>query len=451
MSISEIVNIIIAVLSVTFFVCYAYQFFYILVPFIKKPKPHLPAVPHKFGILISARNEKVVIKNLIDSIKKQTYDQNLITIFVIADNCTDETAEICRAAGAVVYERNEPNKIGKGYALEFLYENIVRDFGDTAFDAYFVLDADNVLDPRYVEKMNQTFSDGYQVVTSYRNSKNYGDNWISAGYALWFLRESKYLNNSRMLMNTTCAVSGTGFMFDSAIIREVGGWKFFLLTEDIEFTVYNVVKGRKIGYSDAELYDEQPTTFAQSWRQRMRWTKGYIQVWGKFGGSLLKNIFSPKFSSCYDMTMTILPAMILSLLGVTTAVVASIVAICMQQYWEILLVWKHFGSMLLGSYILLSLIATITVITEWKKIRTTKFKKIFYIFTFPLFMLTYIPITFCALFKKVEWKPIVHSKATTIDQLIADEPEEQAEEATESTNDNAEEANTASENENQNA
>ena len=183
----------------------------------------------------------------------------------------------------------------------------------------------------------------------------------------------------------------------------------------------------------------------------MRWTKGYIQVWGKFGGSLLKNIFSPQFSSCYDMTMTILPAMILSLLGVTTAVVASIVAICMQQYWEILLVWKHFGSMLLGSYILLSLIATITVITEWKKIRTTKFKKIFYIFTFPLFMLTYIPITFCALFKKVEWKPIVHSKATTIDQLIADEPEEQAEEATESTNDNAEEANTSSENENQNA
>lgn len=269
--------------------------------------------------------------------------------------------------------------------------------------------------------MNQTFSDGYQVVTSYRNSKNYGDNWISAGYALWFLRESKYLNNSRMLLNTTCAVSGTGFMFDSAIIREVGGWKFFLLTEDIEFTVYNVVKGRKIGYSDAELYDEQPTTFAQSWRQRMRWTKGYIQVWGKFGGSLLKNIFSRKFTSCYDMTMTILPAMILSALEVVTTVVSSIVALCMQQYWEILWIWTGFLSMILGSYILLSLIAAITVITEWKKIRTTKLKKIFYIFTFPLFMLTYIPITFCALFKKVEWKPIVHNKATTIDQLISEE------------------------------
>lgn len=428
MTVSQIINIITSVIGILFFICYAYQFLYILVPFIKKSKPHAPAVPHRFGILISARNEKIVIKNLIDSIQKQTYDQNLITVFVVADNCTDETAQIAREAGAVVYERNDLTKIGKGYALEFLYENIVRDYGDTAFDAYFVIDADNVLDPRYIEKMNQTFSDGYQVVTSYRNSKNYGDNWISAGYALWFLRESKYLNNSRMLLNTTCAVSGTGFMFDSAIIREVGGWKFFLLTEDIEFTVYNVVKGRKIGYSDAELYDEQPTTFAQSWRQRMRWTKGYIQVWGKFGGALLKNIFSRKFTSCYDMTMTILPAMILSVLGVTATVVGSIVALCMQQYWQILWIWKSFLSMILGSYLLLAFISSVTVITEWKKIRTTKFKKIFYIFTFPLFMLTYIPITFCAFFKKVEWKPIVHNKATTIDQLIEEEPQETTDE-----------------------
>ncbi len=428
MTVSQIINIITEVVGILFFICYAYQFFYIVVPFIKKSKPHVPAVPHKFGILISARNEKIVIKNLIDSIQKQTYDQDLITVFVVADNCTDETAQIAREAGAVVYERNDLTKIGKGYALEFLYENIVKDYGDTAFDAYFVIDADNVLDPRYIEKMNQTFSDGYQVVTSYRNSKNYGDNWISAGYALWFLRESKYLNNSRMLLNTTCAVSGTGFMFDSAIIREVGGWKFFLLTEDIEFTVYNVVKGRKIGYSDAELYDEQPTTFAQSWRQRMRWTKGYIQVWGKFGGALLKNIFSRKFTSCYDMTMTILPAMILSVLGVTATVVGSIVALCMQQYWQILWIWKSFLSMLLSSYLLLAFIASVTVITEWKKIRTTKFKKIFYVFTFPLFMLTYIPITFCAFFKKVEWKPIVHNKATTIDQLIEEEPQETTDE-----------------------
>ena len=65
---------------------------------------------------------------------------------------------------------------------------------DRLFDGYFVFDADNVLEESYIAEMNRTFSDGYEVVTSYRNSKNYGDNWISAGYALWFLRESQFLN-----------------------------------------------------------------------------------------------------------------------------------------------------------------------------------------------------------------------------------------------------------------
>lgn len=54
-----------------------------------------------------------------------------------------------------------------------------------------VFDADNLLSEDYISRMNETFSDGYRIITSYRNSKNYGDNWISAGYALWFLRRGK--------------------------------------------------------------------------------------------------------------------------------------------------------------------------------------------------------------------------------------------------------------------
>lgn len=114
--------------------------------------------------------------------------------------------------------------------------------------------------------MNETFSDGYRIITSYRNSKNYGDNWISAGYALWFLREAKYLNNARYLLGTSCAVSGTGFMFSREILKSCGGWPFHLLVEDIEFTIHNIVSGEKVGYCPrAVLYDEQPTKFSQSW------------------------------------------------------------------------------------------------------------------------------------------------------------------------------------------
>lgn len=90
------------VLAVMFFICYAYQAFYILVPFIIKPKPHKRAKLHRFAVLISARNEQAVIGNLIDSINRQTYPGELVTVFVVADNCTDDTARIAREHGAVV-------------------------------------------------------------------------------------------------------------------------------------------------------------------------------------------------------------------------------------------------------------------------------------------------------------------------------------------------------------
>ena len=131
--------------------------------------------------------------------------------------------------------------------------------------------------------MNKVFSNGHRIVTGYRNSKNYGTNWISSGYALWFIRESKYLNNSRMLCNTSCAIGGTGFLVHREVLLNSDGWKFFFLTEDIQFTVHNILEGESIAYcNEAVLYDEQPTTFAQSWKQRMRWAKGFIQVSKKY-------------------------------------------------------------------------------------------------------------------------------------------------------------------------
>ena len=95
------------------------------------------------------------------------------------------------------------------------------------------------------------------MITSYRSSKNYGGNWISAGYALWFLRESRYLNHARNIIHFSCAVSGTGFFFSRKIADEINGWPYHLLTEDIEFSVDQITKGIKIAFCEkAVLYDE---------------------------------------------------------------------------------------------------------------------------------------------------------------------------------------------------
>ena len=172
-------------------VCYLYQFVYVLVVLFKKDNtPQQPAVLHRFGVVIAARNERVVLPNLIRSIQEQSYPRELVDIFVVADNCTDDTAQVAREMGAVVYERCNPQQVGKGYALDFAFHRIAQDYGNQYHDAFLVFDADNLLDEHYIEEMNKTFSQGYRVITSYRNSKNYATNWITAGYSLWFLREA---------------------------------------------------------------------------------------------------------------------------------------------------------------------------------------------------------------------------------------------------------------------
>lgn len=401
------------VLWIFFVICYAYQMYYIAVPFIKEDRPHKQVKENKYAVLISARNESAVIRNLIESINSQTYPSELVDVFVVADNCTDNTADIARDCGAIVYERFDNVYVGKGYALNYVLCKIKKDHDASQYDGYFVFDADNVLDPHYIEEMNKSFSDGYEILTSYRNSKNYGDSWISAGYGLWFLRESKYLNYSRMLLNTSCAISGTGFMFSRKIAERIDGWKYYLLTEDIEFTVDHVLSGYKIGFcKDAVLYDEQPNRFDQSVRQRMRWAKGYFQVFCNYGSKLIKSTLKGNSFSCYDMSMSILPAVVYTMCTLTingaAALAGILTGISIKPVIDALI------GCIVGIYLTMYIIGVITTVTEWKNIYTTTYKKIMYTFTFPVFMMTYVPITVVALFKKVEWKPIIHSRAKSL-------------------------------------
>ena len=396
-----------AVISALFFICYTYQFLYIPLVLAKKSKPLAsPSKAHHYAVLIAARNEENVISGLLDSLRAQTYDMSLVTVFVAADNCTDSTAAIARAHGAVVYERFNQLNVGKGYALDFLLQHIGADY-PAGFDGYFVFDADNILAPDYIERMNEMFSNGHEIVTSYRNSKNFGGNWISAGYALWFLRESRYLNGARTRLGSSAAVGGTGFLFSQRILNESHGWRFYLLTEDIEFSVYHILRGEKIAICEsAVLYDEQPTDFRQSCRQRLRWAKGYVQVFLRYGGQLLRGAARGNWS-CFDMSMSILPAFVLTSLCLLANITLTVLGL-MQGAG----VWFAIRSLLecMGSILAtLLVLGGITTVTEWHRIHATTAQKLVYTLTFPLFMLTYLPISLAALFMKVEWKPIHHS------------------------------------------
>ena len=400
------------------FLCYSYQIFYTIVPFSLKPKRHKqPIKMNRIAIFIAARNEESVIGELLKSIENQDYDKKYLQTIVIADNCTDKTAEIARSFGATVFERFNKEKIGKGYALDYAIDSLQKENKWKEIDGVIVLDADNLLRENYVTEMNKTFSDGYEAMTSYRNSKNYGDNWISAGYGLWYIRESKFLHYARMLLDSSCAISGTGFLVSRRLLDRFNGWKFYLLTEDIEFSIFSVLQGVKIGCCiNAELYDEQPVTFKQSYKQRLRWSKGFFQVWQKHGKELVRGIFKHRKFAFFDMTMNIMPAFVLTVTMLTTSITAILFGIFgwgdPSPVVESLLGYIGF------TYSIMFLMGLITIISEWRKIHTSTARKIGFLFMFPIFMYTYIPISVIALFRPVAWEQIHHTRAKSLDDVI---------------------------------
>lgn len=402
------------VIAVAFFLLYIYQLFFVLVPFFKKDEPHKENKVHRFAVMISARNESNVIAQLVASLKKQDYPSDMFDVFVVADNCTDNTAEVARNAGAIVYERFNTEEVGKGYALDYLIGNIFEKYGKDHYDGFMVFDADNILDKGFISAMNRTFTDGYRIITSYRNSKNYGTNWISAGYALWFLRESKYLNYSRMLMHTSCAISGTGFLVHKDIIKKNDGWKCFLLTEDIQFSIKSVIEGETVGYcKDAVLYDEQPVSFSQAWTQRLRWARGFLQVFAHHGPELIRQVFKTGRFSCYDMAMTIFPSIFLSIATFLMNAIGITLAVCNgEDVTGLLMLAVHWC---INVYWMVFTLGMITTITERKQIHCSTKKKILYMFTFPIYLFSYVPISIAALFKQVKWEPIKHGNTCTIE------------------------------------
>ncbi len=416
MSALEFLQSVNQIIGILFLVCYAYQLLYVPVALWRRHRVTGPVPPRRYAVLISARNEESVIGQLIESVRRQDYPADMLSVFVVADNCTDRTAQVAADAGATVWQRKNLREVGKGYALNFLLARIRETFGDEHFDGYFVFDADNLLAPDYVSRMNEAFGPECRILTSYRNSKNYGDNWISAGYGLWFLRDAAFLNAPRARLGLSAVVSGTGYLFSREVMLRYNGWPFHSLSEDTEFTVDCLLRGEKIGYcGEAELYDEQPTRLRQSFRQRMRWCRGNMLVLLRHGGQLAGHFGGKGGASCLDLLMSMAPAILLTVFGTAAGLLATILEL--SNGGRVLPMMGAAAMSFAVPYLLLLVAGAITTATQWRHIRTTAWKKLLYTFTFPLFMATYVPITLCAMFGKVEWKPIEHRAAMSVREL----------------------------------
>ncbi|HIV17248.1 MAG TPA: glycosyltransferase family 2 protein [Candidatus Alectryocaccobium stercorigallinarum] len=410
-------DIIISTIGAVCGLLFAYQLIYAVIALFKKTPEFTAKRLCSYAILIAARNEEKVIGNLIESILSQDYPKELFKIFVVADNCSDKTAAAAKEHGAVVYERLNGEQKGKGYALNYLLKQIAIEHGLNSFDGYLVFDADNLLDESYLTEINKVFSNGYKICTSYRNSKNYGANWISAASGLWFIREARHLNHARMLLNISCLVSGTGYVMHRDIILRNGGWNFFSLTEDAEFSVDSIIKGETIGYCESAIfYDEQPTRLSDTVNQRLRWCKGMCQVLMKNRRELAEGLFCSRAVTFFDTIITLAPGIIFFSVCTLTALLMSCKCGWNIGYFipEII---ELTAPMLAGSYIMFYIMGLSVLITEHKKIYCNSRRAFLLLFAFPLFMLMYAPISVIALFAKVKWTPVRHTFACTSAQM----------------------------------
>ena len=261
--------------------------------FTKKKYPE-SNVFNRYGCIIPARNEENTVADLITSIRKTKYPQDKLDIFVIAHNCTDNTAKIAREHGAICYERFDDAHRTKGYALEFLFDRIEEDYGRMSFEGYFIFDADNLLKSDYITKMNDAFDSGEKIITSYRNTKNFDENWIASTYALHWIRSIRYNHRARSVLRLATNIQGTGFLFTNEIVKN--GWHYTSLTEDRALTADAVAQGYQITYqNDAMFYDEQPISLKVALRQRTRWAKGHLQAFVESGPYLFINVFLGKW------------------------------------------------------------------------------------------------------------------------------------------------------------
>ncbi len=375
-----------------------------------KDKPLLKNKKHKFMAIIPAHNEAGVVANLIESLKNQEYDKDLLDIYVIADNCTDDTAEVARKAGAIVYERFDETKKTKGFALQWFLNKKVEDGSD--YDAFCVFDADNIVMSDFIEQMNKKLCQGEEIVQGYRDIKNPTDSWVSAGYAIFYWTMNRFYHLARYNVGLSPLINGTGFMVKMDIVRQEG-WNTKTLTEDIEFSLKSIAKGRKLGWAvDAKVYDEQPIGFKQSWSQRSRWTVGHLQCVKYYTMDLLKGVVKNRTLMNFDGFLYILGIPMMLITFLLLAVNSVIFATGGMTGVELLF---NYGKYLFATFLLPIVTALIILILDRRPVKPM----IKGLLAYPLFLGSWILINLKCLVKpNVKWEKINHVRDIKIDEVV---------------------------------
>lgn len=395
------------------YVTFIYYFIISVFGFIRKNEKsaHEYEPSKSFACIVAAHNEQKVIANVVDSLLQQHYPKQLFDIYVIADNCSDNTAQIAAEHGAIVCERANATQRGKGYALEWMFGRIFA--MEKKYDAICIFDADNVVSPDFLPEMNKNFCNGQKIVQGYIDTKNPFDSLTTMFFAVSFWLNNRLVQMARYNLGLNCVLCGTGFAVSTDVLKDIG-WGATCLTEDLEFSMKAALNGYKITWAhEAVVYDEKPLTLSQSWKQRKRWMQGHSDCIFRFVGELVNKATRESSFLAFDCAMYLIQSYIFVVYYASlTVTIASYIA--SKGISEAL----ANAPMKYLSFILFTTVVGIITISLDKKLSPKVF---LYLFIYPIANLTWIPIIIQGFFdkNKKEWFHTAHVRNLNINDITS--------------------------------
>ncbi|MBQ2224229.1 MAG: glycosyltransferase family 2 protein [Oscillospiraceae bacterium] len=387
----------------------AFSFYFLIIALFawKRPRPYPKSRPRtRFACLIAARNEEAVIGALVESLRAQSYPAALYDIYVIPNNCTDDTEGAARAAGAQIFRCFEPVRC-KGDALHEAVSWLL----PRGYDAFCVFDADNLVHQDFLSHMNDAFCAGARVAKARMRVKNPGDSWVAGCYGLYFAMFDVFFNRPRAALGLSAKLVGTGFAVHREVLLRQGGWNTETIAEDAEFAAQCACRGERVWWvSEALTFDEAPASFRVSLTQRLRWCSGIQCVAREKLGGLVRALGRADEPRVIDM-MFFLCAPFVQVLSLVPGLLLFLDALLcgMAGGWMLFLA----GSLLLVGAGMIVLAAAAAVSFGYRGRGMIKS-----VLLFPLFMASWLPLQTAALAHPVRsWRPIRHSRALRVGEM----------------------------------
>lgn len=295
-------NVILTIIGIPFML----QLVFMLLFWLPKKKFPVNEKKGRICVFIPAHNEGDVIYDTVKRLfELQNYPKELFDVYVVAHNCTDDTAQKAREAGAKVFEFNDPDKSRHiaSYALKHGYEQILA--SGEEYDFVIRFDADNHANNDFFALMNDAYQAGCKIARPYESALNMTQNQFTKTCGLYYTFDSRFSSRVRERIHIDAHVNGPGSMVAFEIIKNIGGYDTTSITEDTEFIFKRMLEGYRCHYvEDAVVYEDLPSTYKDTFARNKRIAAGNIRLLGKYSGKMIGKFFRTFNFSYIEQLMT---------------------------------------------------------------------------------------------------------------------------------------------------